>query len=195
MKTLKNIKIYLDKLSQQNHKDIEETEKIISELDKIIVINNEKLDKAAKATDYDSYNKAKQELWTAENKKELAQKRLNDLKTSPLVNREEYDSLINDTLTAYKNKEQELTEQAWEIVSPLKNIEEKAQESQENLRELLDTLENDIGKKSEEYKHNANGEKISDRMLGLVYSHVKPSAVVSLYGDITKLPIFRTVEK
>lgn len=195
MKTLKEIKTYLSKLSEQNKKDIAEAEKTITELDKIIAANNEKLDKAAKAANYDSYDKAKKELWTAQNKKELAQKHLEDLNTLPLVNREEYDRLLNSILAAHKNNEQELTEQAWEIVSPLKNIKEKAQESQENLRELLDTLENDIGKKSEEYKHNANREKISDRMLGLVYSHVKPSAVVSLYDNIAKLSIFGTVKK
>lgn len=191
MKTLESIKKHLTALKEKNSKEIAETEKILEELEKSISKHQETLYKAEESVDYDKYNLAKKDLWTAKNKKELAAKRLKQLTTVPLVNYEEYGELIDNVVEASNQLEQANIEKAWKIILSLDEIAEHSKAIIETKRELLDTLEKDISKNSDDYKKDERGYGISTRRLGLTYSLMEPSGLVSLYERLRKEGIFK----
>ena len=96
METLQTIETKIDKLIEQNKKDIETTEAELVKVNQAISDAQTKLVQAQKEINSEKYVEAKSELWTAERTKEFHEERLKELTKAPMIPYDEYHAMVAD---------------------------------------------------------------------------------------------------
>ena len=96
METLQTIETKIEKMIEQNKKDIQKAEAELVKANQAVSNAQEKLIQAQKEIDSQKYVKAKDDLWIAEHTREFYDKQLTTLKNSPLIPYEEFHAMIKD---------------------------------------------------------------------------------------------------
>lgn len=113
--------------------------------------------KAKKKVDIEAYNKAKTDLWTAENAKELLEEELEKLKNNPLVSKEEYHRLAKDITVAAESVNAEILDKITKYFPEFEKLKENFTRNIEDANKALSKLEHTIGKNTESYKYDDQG--------------------------------------
>ncbi|MBF0778343.1 hypothetical protein [Streptococcus cuniculi] len=162
MKTLQEIKKDLSALKEQNFVDIAHCQSEIEKSDTKIAVARQKLLKAQEDVDAKAYNEAKDELWTAQNTKEMLVEQLNKLTQEPLMPINEYRQLVKEVHEQHKKTQRGFFTEAKSVLPKLENIREKARAEYEDCSEVLKILKVIISKDREEYTKTEIGHVDSD---------------------------------
>ncbi|MEQ9810180.1 hypothetical protein [Streptococcus jiangjianxini] len=190
-RTLKQIKNELTKLKQTAEAKITELENDYTALSPEIEQAKKSIIEAKKNIDKEAYNKAKDELWTLENTKELLSDNLNELRHSPLVDKEKYQSLYHEIIEVSDKKIDETTKKLELFFVDLEKIGKEYNDTLALISETLGILQNQIGKNSEEFKKDERGYINSEIYLGLRYKPKSNPAYlvdqfIKQYKEMTK---------
>lgn len=171
-RTVKEIFQELENMENDNAKLIEKRQE---ELEAIVpTIEKAKRDivEAKKKVDAEAYNKAKTELWTAENTKELLEEELEKLQSNPLVSKEEYHKLAKDITAAAESVNADILDKISKYFPEFEKLKENFTRNVEDANKALSKLEHAIGKNTESYKYDDQGGLVQ-RYHGLDYTPKK----------------------
>ncbi len=179
-RTIEDIKEELIAKSNENFNEIQKCETNLEAIDPTIQTAKENIITAKKEVDAEAYNKAKTELWTAENTKEMLVEKLQELHNTPLVTKVEYRTIYNEIINATELKNEELLEKISSVIPELEQLSKEYYKAVEEANATLRVLENKIGKNSEDFKKDENGRIVSEFFSGLSYS---PRISVAAFVD------------
>ncbi|MDG3141922.1 hypothetical protein MKL29_03515 [Streptococcus suis] len=168
-RTIKQINNDLAKIKKTNETKIKELEKDLLTLEPAIEQVKNRIIEAKKNIDKESYDSAKNELWTLENTKELLTDKLTELRHNPLINKETYQSLYYEIVEVADKKIKETTKKLAVFFPDLETINKEYYDTLILVSETLEILQNEIGKNAEEFKKDANGYIDSNFYSGLRY--------------------------
>ncbi len=151
-RTIEDIKEELIAKSNENFNEIQKCETNLEAIDPTIQTAKENIITAKKEVDAEAYNKAKTELWTAENTKEMLVEKLQELHNTPLVTKVEYRTIYNEIINATELKNEELLEKISSVIPELEQLSKEYYKAVEEANATLRVLENKIGKNSEDFK-------------------------------------------
>ncbi|MER0123199.1 hypothetical protein ABPH35_10235 [Streptococcus sp. ZJ93] len=157
MKTLQEIKKELLAIKEKNLADIAHYQSEIEKSDTNIAIAKQKLLKAQEDIDANAYNNAKNELWTAQNTREMLVTQLNKLTHEPLMPITDYRKLVKEVHELHEKTQKGFFTEAETVLPTLEKISEKAQIELEDCKEVLEILKNTISKNREEYTKSETG--------------------------------------
>ncbi|WP_412921274.1 hypothetical protein [Lactococcus raffinolactis] len=146
MKTFKEIEAKLSNLKSTNLTDIEKYQENIVKAKQALKIANEKLTTAEETADLESYNKAKDDIWTSQNAIELYQKQLDKSQNTPLVSKDEYNQFISDIEKAADKLQDELNIKGAKLMAELKALADESNAVYHKADELLRVAQYDIYK-------------------------------------------------
>ena len=185
METLQTIKTKIEKMIEQNNKDIQNTEAELIKANQAVSNAQEKLIQAQKEIDSQKYVKAKDELWIAEHTREFYDKQLTTLKKSPLIPYEEFHAMIKDVEKLANEEQKTYFELANEKIKEINKLGDKALEKAQSVDALLKNIVKELGKNNEDYKKTKDGAIISDLYCGISY---KPRHALYYHqGQLEKL--------
>lgn len=179
-RTIEKIKEELIAKSNENFNEIQKCETNLEAIEPTIRTAKENIIKAKKEVDAEAYSKAKTELWTAENTKEMLVEKLQELHNTPLVTKVEYRTFYNEIINATELKNEELLEKISSVIPELEQLSKEYYKAVEEANATLRVLEDKIGKNSEDFKKDENGRIVSEFFSGLSYS---PSISVAGFVD------------
>ena len=157
MGTLQTIETKIDKLIEQNQKEIIQAEAELTKTEQVILEAQAELLQAQREINAQKYTEAKTKLWTAEQTKEFYEKQLEILSNQPVILYEEYHEIISE-ITKLANKEQEdFCIQACGKLKEVVEIANIALEKANKADQLLKKIESQLTKNSESYKKNKTG--------------------------------------
>lgn len=146
MKTFKEIESKLSSLKSTNITDIEKYQENIVKANQALKIANEKLTTAEETADLESYNKAKDDIWTSQNAIELYQKQLDKSQNTPLVSKDEYNQFISDIEKAADKLQDELNIKGAKLMAELKALADESNAVYHKADELFRIAQYDIYK-------------------------------------------------
>ena len=169
METLRTIETKINKLIEQNQKDITQAEAELAKSFQAIEKANAEILKAQKEINSEKYTKAKTDLWTAEHSKEFYEERLRMLTKEPLMEYAEFHEMVNN-LERLADEEQSAYFEplARKIEETLKIGDEAYQKAQE-VDTLMKKLDKDISKGVDRFRRSPDGGMYSHFMNGLRY--------------------------
>lgn len=169
METLQTIETKIEKMIEQNKKDIQKAEAELVKANQAVSNAQEKLIQAQKEIDSQKYVKAKDDLWIAEHTREFYDKQLTTLKNSPLIPYEEFHAMIKD-VEKFANEEQKTYfELAYEKITEINKLGDKSLEKTQSVDALLKKIVKELGKNNEDYKKSKDGAIISNLYFGISY--------------------------
>ena len=169
METLQTIETKIDKLIEQNKKDIETTEAELVKANQAISDAQAKLVQAQKEINSEKYVEAKSDLWTAERTKEFHEGRLKELTEDPMITYDEYHALVAGVYRLADEQQKTFFEPARKKVMEIVKLGDDSLEEAKHVDSILEKLEKDISKNNEEYKKDKNGSWLSGFYSGLSY--------------------------
>ncbi|HFU3860346.1 TPA: hypothetical protein ACGO0C_000509 [Streptococcus suis] len=144
LKTLEQINQELETLKNNNQQAIQKCEEGLAEVKPKITQAQLNLRKAQKTVDVEAYDKAKRELWTAENTKKMLQDQLNELHTRPLMSQDEAEKLKKDTFEYIQNENDRIISQAVTKLEELRQLVEKSAELRQQYRSAVGVIQTEI---------------------------------------------------
>lgn len=157
MEALQTIETKINKLIEQNQKEIIQAEDELTKTEQVILEAQAELLQAQREINSQKYTEAKTKLWTAEQTKELYEKQLEKLSNQPVISYEEYHEIISE-ITKLANKEQEdCYTKACEKLKEVVAIANIALEKANKADQLLKKIESQLTKNSESYKKTKTG--------------------------------------
>lgn len=169
METLQTIETKIDKLIEQNKKDIEMTEAELVKANQAISDAQAKLVKAQKEINSEKYVEAKGDLWTAERTKEFHEGRLKELSENPMITYDEYHAMVADVYKLADEQQKTFYVPARKKVMEIIKLGDDSLKEAKHVDSILEKLEKDISKNNEEYKKDKNGSWLSGFYSGLSY--------------------------
>lgn len=170
METLQTIETKIDKLIEQNKKDIEITETELVKANKAISDAQTKLVQAQKEINSEKYVEAKSELWTAERTKEFHEERLKELTKAPMISYDEYHAMVADIYRLADEEQNNFFTPAEAKLMEVVELGDDAIKAMERVNEVLKKLEKEISKSNEDYKKGKDGGWIMSPLSVLSYS-------------------------
>ena len=170
METLQTIETKIDKLIEQNKKDIETTEAELVKVNQAITDAQTKLVQAQKEINSEKYVEAKSELWTAERTKEFNEGRLEELTKAPMIPYDEYHAMVADIYRLADEEQNNFFTPAEVKLMEVVELGDDAIKAMERVNEVLKKLEKEISKNNEDYKKGKNGGWIMNPLSVLSYS-------------------------
>lgn len=169
METLRTIETKINKLIEQNQKDITQAEAELAKSFQAIEKANTETLKAQKEINSEKYTKAKTDLWTAKQTKEFYEERLRMLTKEPLMEYEEFHEMVNNLERLADEEQRAYFEPlARQIEETLKIGDEAYQKAQE-VDTLMKKLDKDISKGVDRFRRSPDGGMYSHFMNGLSY--------------------------
>ena len=107
-RTVKEIFQELENMENDNAKLIKKRQEELEAIGPTIEKAKQDIVEAKKKVDAEAYNKAKTELWTAGNTKELLEEELEKLQNNPLVSKKEYHKLAKEITAAAESVNAEI---------------------------------------------------------------------------------------
>ena len=169
METLETIETKIDKLIEQNKKDIEMTEAELVKANQAISDAQAKLVQAQKEINSEKYVEAKGDLWTAERTKEFHEGRLKELSENPMITYDEYHAMVADVYKLADEQQKTFYVPARKKVMEIIKLGDDSLKEAKHVDSILEKLEKDISKNNEEYKKDKNGSWLSGLYSGLSY--------------------------
>ncbi|WP_203261538.1 hypothetical protein [Streptococcus uberis] len=148
MKTLKEINAHLDKLIAEDNKVVTNAENELQKVNDRIQNAKDRIASAEESMNEKEYVKAKSDLATATNAKEMYIKRVDKVSNKPLITVDEY-KMLNSKLQALEDERQE--EYKAKVRKLMHQIEEVCAEAMESINEtngVMEKLANDVLKQS-----------------------------------------------
>ncbi|WP_249630443.1 hypothetical protein [Streptococcus uberis] len=148
MKTLKEINAHLDKLIAEDNKVITNAEIELQKVNERIQNAKDRMVSAEESMNEKEYVKAKSDLATAKNAKEMYEKRVDKVSNKPLITVDEY-KMLNSKLQVLEDERQE--EYKAKVRKLMHQIEEVCAEAMESINEtngVMEKLANDVLKTS-----------------------------------------------
>lgn len=189
-RTVKEIFQELKTMEDENAQLIKQRQEELEAILPTIEEAKQAIVKAKKKVDIEAYNKAKTDLWTAENAKELLEEELEKLQNNPLVSKEEYHRLAKDITVAAESVNAEILDKITKYFPEFEKLKEDFTRNIEDANKALSKLEHTIGKNTESYKYDDRGGLIQ-RYHGLDYTPKKNVAYllnnfVETYNRVVK---------
>lgn len=169
METLQTIETKIDKLIEQNKKDIETTEAELVKANRDISDAQAKLVQAQKEINSEKYVEAKGDLWTAERTKEFHEGRLKELSENPMITYDEYHAMVANVYKLADEQQKTFYVPARKKVMEIIKLGDDSLKEAKHVDSILEKLEKDISKNNEEYKKDKNGSWLSGFYSGLSY--------------------------
>ena len=169
MATLQTIETKIDKLIEQNKKDIETTEAELVKANQAISDAQAKLVKAQKEINSEKYVEAKGDLWTAERTKEFHEGCLKELSENPMITYDEYHAMVADVYKLADEQQKTFYVPARKKVMEIIKLGDDSLKEAKHVDSILEKLEKDISKNNEEYKKDKSGSWLSGFYSGLSY--------------------------
>ncbi|WP_203264291.1 hypothetical protein [Streptococcus uberis] len=148
MKTLKEINAHLDKLIAEDNKVVTNAENELQKVNDRIQNAKDRIASAEESMNEKEYVKAKSDLATATNAKEMYIKRVDKVSNKSLITVDEY-KMLNSKLQALEDERQE--EYKAKVRKLMHQIEEVCAEAMESINEtngVMEKLANDVLKQS-----------------------------------------------
>lgn len=156
-RTVKEIFQELKTMEDENAQLIKQRQEELEAILPTIEEAKQAIVKAKKKVDIEAYNKAKTDLWTAENAKELLEEELEKLQNNPLVSKEEYHRLAKDITVAAESVNAEILDKITKYFPEFEKLKEDFTRNIEDANKALSKLEHTIGKNTESYKYDDQG--------------------------------------
>lgn len=144
LKTLEQINQELETLKNNNQQAIQKCEEGLAEVKPKITQAQLNLREAQKTVDAEAYDKAKRELWTAENTKEMLQEQLDELRTQPLMTQNEAEKLKKDIFEYTQNENYRIIDQAVTKLEELRSLVEESAELRQQHRSAVGVIQREI---------------------------------------------------
>ena len=144
LKTLEQINQELETLKNNNQQAIQKCEEGLAEVEPKITQAQLNLREAQKTVDAEAYDKAKRELWTAENTKKMLQEQLDELRTQPLMSQNEAEKLKKDIFEYTQNENYRIIDQAVTKLEELRRLVEKSAELRQQHRSAVGVIQREI---------------------------------------------------
>lgn len=138
MKTLKEINAHLDKLIAEDNKVVTNAENELQKVNDRIQNAKDRIASAEESMNEKEYVKAKSDLATATNAKEMYIKRVDKVSNKPLITVDEY-KMLNSKLQALEDERQE--EYKAKVRKLMHQIEEVCAEARESINETNEVME------------------------------------------------------
>lgn len=171
-RTVKEIFQELENMENDNAKLIKKRQEELEAIGPTIEKAKQDIVEAKKKVDAEAYNKAKTELWTAGNTKELLEEELEKLQNNPLVSKEEYHKLAKEITAAAESVNAEILDKISKYFPEFEKLKENFTRNVEDANKALSKLEHVIGKNTESYKYDDQGGLVQ-RYHGLDYTPKK----------------------
>lgn len=149
MTKLNDIESKLTKLVTDNQNEINEYDVKIKNADKAIQDANSALRDAETSVNVDGYNKAKNNIWSAEHAKELYEKAKNKTETNPLIDRKQYKSLLAEIKDASDNEQEKLNKKAVSLIAEIHKLSDESGDITNKANELMNNLQRNIYREPE----------------------------------------------
>ena len=144
LKTLEQINQELETLKNNNQQAIQKCEEGLAEVEPKITQAQLNLREAQKTVDAEAYDKAKRELWTAENTKEMLQEQLDELRTQPLMTQNEAEKLKKDIFEYTQNENYRIIDQAVTKLEELRSLVEESAKLRQQHRSAVGVIQREI---------------------------------------------------
>ena len=183
METLQTIETKINKLIEQNQKDITQAETELAKSFQAIEKANADILTAQKEINSEKYTKAKTDLWSAERSKEFYEERLRMLTKEPLMEYEEFHKMVNNLERLADEEQRAYFEPLARQIEETLKIGDEAYQKAQNADTLMKKLDKDISKGVERYRKSPDGALYSHFMNCLSY---QPQCTIYFEADKLK---------
>ena len=177
IQALRDIENQLESVVSDNQNEIKETKDSLELTKQKIVKANEDLEKAQNENDIEAYDKAKKDLWTANNIKDFQENKLKKGQDLVLMSADEVQVLVSEVNELTDDLRKEQFQNALKLLQDLKKIADESLELKELANKLLRTIRYDVQKQSE-------------NNIGYFHDEYKKDMVIGLYHQIENVPMF-----
>ena len=159
METLKEINAHLDKLIAEDIKVITNAENELQKVNERIQKAKDQMASAEESMNEKEYIKAKSDLATATNAKEMYEKRVEKVSNVPLVTVDEYKTMINQLQTLEDEQQEEYKAKVKKLMHQIEEVCSEARESINETNKVMDKLTYDVLKTTglSEYQRQLHG--------------------------------------
>ena len=159
MKTLKEINEHLDKLIAEDNKVITNAEIELQKVNERIQNAKDRMVSAEESMNEKEYVKAKSDLATAKNAKEMYEKRVEKVSNVPLVTVDEYKTMINQLQALEDERQEEYKAKVKKLMHQIEEVCSEARESVNETNKVMDKLTYDVLKTTglNEYQSQLHG--------------------------------------
>ena len=159
METLKEINAHLDKLIAEDIKVITNAENELQKVNERIQKAKDQMASAEESMNEKEYIKAKSDLATATNAKEMYEKRVEKVSNVPLVTVDEYKTMINQLQTLEDERQEEYKAKVKKLKHQIEEVCSEARESINETNKVMDKLTYDVLKTTglSEYQRQLHG--------------------------------------
>lgn len=169
METLQTIENKINKLIEQNQKDITQAEAELAKSFQAIEKANAEILTAQKEINSEKYTKAKTDLWTAKQTKEFYEERLRMLTKEPLMEYEEFHEMVNNLERLADEEQRAYFEPLARQIEETLKIGDEAYQKAQKVDTLMKKLDKDISKGVDRFRRSPDGGMYSRFMNGLSY--------------------------
>lgn len=177
IQALRDIENQLESVVSDNQNEIKETKDSLELTKQKIVKANEDLEKAQNENDIEAYDKAKKDLWTANNTKDFQENKLKKGQELVLMSSDEVQALVSEVNGITDDLRKEQFKNALKLLHDLKKISDESLELKELANKLLRTIRYDVQKQSE-------------NDIGYFHDEYKKDMVIGLYQQIKSVPMY-----
>lgn len=169
METLRTIETKINKLIEQNQKDITQAEAELAKSFQAIEKAEAEILTAQKEVNSEKYTKAKTDLWTAEHSKEFYEERLRMLTKEPLMEYAEFHEMVNNLERLADEEQRTYFEPLARQIEETLKIGDEAYQKAQKVDTLMKKLDKDISKGVDRFRRSPDGGMYSHFMNGLRY--------------------------
>ncbi|MGQ7457874.1 hypothetical protein ACTGU6_07715 [Streptococcus suis] len=144
MKTLKEINAHLDKLIAEDIKVINNAENELQKVNERIQKAKDQMASAEESMNEKEYVKAKSDLATATNAKEMYIKRVDKVSNKPLITVDEYKKLNSKLQALEDERQEEFKAKVKKLMHQIEEVCSEARESINETNEVMEKLANDV---------------------------------------------------
>ncbi|QGH02922.1 hypothetical protein [Streptococcus dysgalactiae] len=144
METLKEINAHLDKLIAEDIKVITNAENELQKVNERIQKAKDQMASAEESMNEKEYVKAKSDLATATNAKEMYIKRVDKVSNKPLITVDEYKKLNSKLQALEDGRQEEFKSKVKKLMNQIEEVCSEARESINETNEVMEKLANDV---------------------------------------------------
>lgn len=157
MRTLNEIEELLNEKREINTKEIQDFEAKKEQATQAIQRANDNLIAAESDADIESYQKAKDVLWSAKNAIELYDKQIENLMSIPLISKEEYNQLVHEVERSADAIHSEQVERVVELIAEIREISKESNKTTTQANDLLQLLQRKLYREPVGRVHQSDG--------------------------------------
>lgn len=195
MTKLNEIDSRLKELLTNNTNEIDGYAEKMNTADKAIQDANDQLKNAESNVNVDDYNTAKNNIWAAKHAKELYGKTKEKLEKKPLINREQYNSILKEIKESADAEQDALNKKAIDLIAKIHSLADESRDVTNKANELMNTLQRKVYKEAEGkiYRENGTSTWSADKtynakitVSGFYNSKIKGTPLSKLAGEEEK---------